>query len=314
MKFNAEQIAAATGGTLHLQGQAGNICTDTRALQPGDWFLAIVGDRFDGHRFLDDARKAGIAGCIISQSPPENWTLGCVQVADTTGALQDLGRYARQQFNGTLVALTGTAGKTTTRALIACALSLSHDVHQTKGNLNNHLGVPMTLVAVPEHCSAMVLEMGTSSPGEIEFLADLATPDVRIVLNVGEGHLEELGGVDGVAVEKGALLRTASTSDIVLKNIDDLRVRSMPIPEQVRCITWGTSEGATIRMLRANVHADTMQTAATYETPEGTVSLTYAVPGTHIAHNGACALAVAFALGVPLETAVKGYKITHPWG
>ena len=148
----------------------------------------------------------------------------------------------------------------------------------------------------------MVLEMGTSSPGEIEFLADLATPDVRIVLNVGEGHLEELGGIDGVALEKGALLRTASTSDIVLKNIDDLRVRSMPIPEQVRCITWGTSEGATIRMLRAHVNADTMQTAATYETPEGTVSLTYAVPGTHIAHNGACAPAAAFALGVPLET------------
>ncbi|MEM6929574.1 MAG: UDP-N-acetylmuramoyl-tripeptide--D-alanyl-D-alanine ligase, partial [Myxococcota bacterium] len=190
MKLDGATIARATGGTLHRDGPAGTVLTDTRTIVPGSWFLAITGDRFDGHEFLEQAQGKGAVGCVVSQPVPDSWTGGAVVVPDTTRALQALGRYVRGQVGVPVVGLTGSSGKTTTRALIAHALNPLGEIHQTQGNLNNHWGVPMTLLATPDMARALVVEMGTSGPGEIELLATLSSPDVRLIVNVGPAHLE----------------------------------------------------------------------------------------------------------------------------
>lgn len=314
MKFSFEDIRTATNGQVIGASGLGQICTDTRTIQTGDWFLALVGERFDGHRFLLQAQENGAGGCIISEAPPKEWTGGCVRVADTTEALQDLGRYSRSLLQGPVVGLTGTTGKTTTRAMIACALSAEFRVHQTVGNLNNHLGVPMTLAATPVDAEAIVVEMGTSSPGEIGFLADLARPNVRIVLNVGAGHLEELGGLEGVAWEKGALIRSAVPGDLICVNLDDERVSGMVVPEGTRCVTWGSHSDADIRVHGVAVDGETLHTRAIYETPKGALRVCFNGPGEHLAHNGACALAVAYGLGLSLDKAASALCAYQPVG
>ncbi len=314
MNFDGDAIAAATGGALLRPGPAGPVHTDTRAIGAGAWFLALSGGRFDGHAFLAQAAAAGAVGCVVSRDPGPEWTGGVVQVADTTRALQDLGRAARARLRGPVVGLTGSTGKTTTRALIALALSPLGRVHQSEGNLNNHLGVPMTLLGAPEDAGVSVVEMGTSSPGEIALLADLAQPDVRLIVNVGPAHLEELGGLDGVAREKGALFRSALPGDTVCVNVDDARVAGVPLPAGVRRLTWGRAPGADIRLLDAALDAERLVTTARVATPQGELDLVVPSPGLHLAHNAAGALAVAHALGVDLAAAARALAGYAPVG
>jgi UDP-N-acetylmuramoyl-tripeptide--D-alanyl-D-alanine ligase len=310
VNFDGRQIAEATGGQLVQDGPSGPVLTDTRSLAQGSWFLALVGDRFDGHDFLE--RAAVAAGCIVDRPVPD-WQGGVVQVADTTRAIQDLGRAARDRLTGPVVALTGSSGKTTTRALIALALEPMGSVHQTVGNLNNHLGVPMTLLAGSEQAAVTVVEMGTSSPGEIAVLADIARPDVRLLLNVGPAHLEELGGLEGVAREKGALLASARPGDTVVLNADDPFVANQHVPEGVRVVRYGRA--GEVRLLEASLDSETLHTAARIEVPgQGTVHIELPTPGLHIAHNAAAALAVAFALGVPAATAAAALSRYEPVG
>ncbi|MEO0604202.1 MAG: UDP-N-acetylmuramoyl-tripeptide--D-alanyl-D-alanine ligase [Myxococcota bacterium] len=314
MKLDGATIARATGGTLHRDGPAGAVLTDTRTIEPGSWFLAITGDRFDGHEFLEQARAKGAVGCVVSQPVPDSWTGGAVVVPDTTRALQALGRYVRGQVGVPVVGLTGSSGKTTTRALIANALRPLGEVHQTQGNLNNHWGVPMTLLATPVTARALVVEMGTSGPGEIELLATLSSPDVRLIVNVGPAHLEELGGLDGVQVEKGSMFRTARPGDVCCVNVDDPRVAAVPLPPGARRLEFGGPQAETVALLEAELVPDQLATRAKYRTPEGEVEVVIPAPGRHVAMNAAGALCVAVALGVDPRAAAAGLADYEPVG
>jgi len=309
MNFDGRTLAAATGGVLVRDGGAGRVLTDTRQLDAGTWFLALSGERFDGHDFLGAAAEAGALGCIVSRRA-EAVRGGAVLVEDTTRALQDLGRYARSQLRVPVVALTGSSGKTTTRALIALAISPLGPVHQTVGNLNNHLGVPMTLLATPEDAATLVVEMGTSSHGEIALLAEIARPTVRMVLNIGPAHLLELGGLDGVAREKGQLLATMGVDDVGVVNLDDPRVASLPVTG--RRVTWG--QGGDITLVEARLEPDTLHTRAVFDTPAGRLTSVLPAPGAHMAHNAAGALAVAHALGVDLRESAAALEAYAPVG
>jgi UDP-N-acetylmuramoyl-tripeptide--D-alanyl-D-alanine ligase len=312
MKWTGEAIAAATGGRLHgSNGAAGPILTDTRKDLAGSWFLALAGERFDAHTFGAQAAAAGAVGAVFAH-PVEGWTGPWVEVADTTRALQDLGRAARARITAPVVGLTGSAGKTTTRGLIATALGQLGPVHQTVGNLNNHLGVPMTLLATPDDAAAVVLEMGTSGHGEIAVLADIGTPDARLVVNIGHAHLEELGGLAGVAREKGALFETARPQDVVAVNLDDPWLHDMASPG--RRVTWGRDAAADIRLLEAKVDPATFSTLGRYQTPQGEMTVTLSVPGLHLVHNAAGALAVAYGLGLDLERAAADMGGYQPVG
>jgi UDP-N-acetylmuramoyl-tripeptide--D-alanyl-D-alanine ligase len=314
MILRAEEIAEGTGGRLVRTGPPGTIGTDSRRLGPGQWFCALSGERFDGHSFLPQAQFAGCAGAI-ARHVPEGWTGGFVQVEDPLIALQRLARDVRRSFHGPVVGLTGTAGKTTTRAMIALALEGLGPVHQTEGNLNNHIGVPLTLLAAPLAARAWVIEMGMNHLGEIDLLQSIAEPTVRLITNVGAAHLEGVGSLEGVAQAKGELFAGARPGDLLCVNLDDLRVAALPRPPGVRICTFGRSEGADLRLTEAAVDPTTLATRFRVETRAGEVLLgQLPSPGVHLALNATAALAVGLGLGLPLAPMGAGLARYQPVG
>ena len=313
MKFTPAAIAEGTRGQLIQSGTAGTVCTDTRAIEPGDWFLALKGERFDAHDFLDKAVEAGACG-VIAERTPEDWSAGLVQVEDGLTALQNLGRHVRGGFTGPVVGITGSAGKTTTRALVGLVLEPLGVVHQTKGNFNNHIGLPLTLLAMPEHADALVLEMGMNHAGEIDLLQDIGAPNVRIITNVGAAHLEGLGSIEAVAAAKGELFDGARPGDTVCLNIDDPHVSVHPLPTGVRVLTYGEHNSAHVRLVAAAVDPDTLHTRFTVRIGEHTAEGVVPSPGLHMAHNAVGAICVGAALGLPLAGMVDRIATYEPVG
>lgn len=319
MRYDGASIARLCGGRLVTHGASGSIATDTRALEPGAWFLALVGDRFDGHRFLLQARAAGCAGAVISGEPPDGWDRGLVRVKDTLVALQDLAAASRTSFQGPVVAITGSVGKTTTRALTALALGPGERVHATAGNLNNHIGLPLTLLARPEDCTLLVLELGMSAAGEIARLQEIARPDVRLITNVAPAHLEGLGSLEGVALAKGELFDGARPGDWLCVNVDDPRVAGLPHPSGVQVLRYGRSHDCDLRLLEAGFAQGLVVGEAPwvrYSVAVGGQRLAGRVPGPglHMADNACAALATALALGCPLEPAIQAMEAYAPVG
>ncbi len=313
MKLDATAYARATAGTLVQAGPSGPLWTDSRKVGPGDWFLAIVGERFDAHDFLPQVGRQGCAG-VIAQRVPDGWSQGFVQVEDTLVALQDIARFIRTGFSGPVVGITGSAGKTTTRAMAALAMGALGPVHATVGNLNNHIGVPLTLVAAPPAASAWVVEMGMNAFGEIALLQDIAQPTVRLITNVAAAHLEGVGSLDGVARAKGELFDGARPGDVCCINLDDSRVRSRPLPPGVRVVTYGRDPAADVRLLAAKVEGGTLSTSFRLATPAGSVEGSIDSPGLHLAHNAAAAISVAVALGLDPTDATKRVSLYQPVG
>ena len=301
MIFTGAAIAAATGGTLLADGPAGPILTDSRRLVPGSWFVALSGDRFDGHDFLPHAAASGCAGAVVRRRP-EGWTAGLVLVPDPLVALQQLGASVRDHLHCPVIGITGSAGKTSTRVLVVEVLRALGQVHHTQGNLNNHIGVPLTLLATPPDADAVVLELGMNHPGEIALLAVISRPTVRLITNVGAAHVEGCGSLDGVARAKQELFDSARPGDTLCINVDDPRIAAMPLPEGVRVVRYGSGADAAIRLTDVSVDPQRLQTRLRMETPDGVVRATLQVPGAHLAINAAAAVAVAFALRVPVES------------
>jgi UDP-N-acetylmuramoyl-tripeptide--D-alanyl-D-alanine ligase len=299
MMLSATEIAQATAGLLIADGPAGPIGTDTRRLSEGMWFLALTGDRFDGHDYLPMAGAAGCAG-VIAERVPDGWEHGFVQVADGLTALQDLARFVRARFTGPVVGITGSAGKTTTRALAALALAPLGVIHATEGNLNNHVGLPLTILAAPVDAAAWVVEMGMSGFGEIDLLQDIAAPTIRVITNAGAAHTEGVGDLDGVARAKGELFAGARPGDICILNADDTRIAALPIPEGARALRYGSQLGCDVRLTDAVVEPTTMTTRYRIEVADEVVLGTLPTPGAHLASNAAAAVAIAVALHVPL--------------
>ncbi len=300
MIFSGAQIAAATGGQLVADGAAGPVTTDSRRVPAGSWFVALHGDRFDGHAFLGHAAAAGCAGAVVSVAP-EGWERGLVVVPDTLVALQDLGRLVRRQLDVPVVGITGSAGKTSTRVMVADVLSERGRVHHTAGNLNNHIGVPLTLCATPPDAELLVLEMGMNHPGEIALLQEIGAPDIRLITNVGAAHVEGCGSIEGVASAKQELFDGARPGDVLLVNDDDRYIRVMPTPAHARVVRYGRGEHCLIRLTDVSVDPERLQTRLRVDTPDGTVRAVLGTPGVHLAENALAAVAVGFILRIPVE-------------
>ena len=314
MILTPAEIARATGGLLIHDGPAGPIRTDSRALTPGDWFLALRGDRFDGHEFLPKARELGCAG-VIAERAPEGWDRGFVKTPRTLEALQNCARWARWKLNCPVVGVTGSAGKTTTRALIAELLAPLGRVHQNEGNLNNHIGVPLTLLACPDEPDAVVLEMGMSDYGEIRLLRDIGQPNIRLITSVGAAHTEAIGSVQGVARCKQELFDGARAGDWVIVNVDDEHIRQMPLPKGAGILRFGMGERADVRLLRAELDPEHLTTELVLRLPDGELlTATLPAPGVHLARNAAGAVAVAWALGVPSRSYAESIARYAPVG
>ena len=285
-----------------------DISTDTRTLGPGEVFVALEGDRFDGHAFVGQGVAEGCAA-VVSHRELGYCAVPVYRVPDTLTALGDLALHRREQANIPVVGITGSSGKTTVKDMTVRALSRSYDVHGTRGNENNRVGVPLTILSMPELTTALVLEMGTNRPGEIAELARIARPTVGVVTTVSEAHIERLKDLGGVLAEKLDLLRalgpacTAIVGDEPAELVDEARALR---PDVAVC-------GSTTRADPDLVPVDG------YGRGDGTYGFTWhdrpvklRIPGSHNVDNAMLALAVARALDVPANQAAAGVSAVWP--
>lgn len=230
--WTVTDIAQAVNGRIVKWGPPGTISTDTRTLEPNQWFFAISGQKFDAHDFITpELTDKGCIG-VIGSRVPENWDKGFVRTSgDSVSSLKMMGSYASRRFNGEVIGVTGSTGKTTTKAMIALALgSYGNKVYESFGNWNNEIGVSLSLVGIPGNARIAVLEMGMNLKGEILELARMARPSIRVILNVGASHLENFASLEEIAMAKGEILVEAKPGDVCVLNGDDPLVMSLPVP------------------------------------------------------------------------------------
>jgi UDP-N-acetylmuramoyl-tripeptide--D-alanyl-D-alanine ligase len=313
MKLSAQSIADFSGGRFLQPGEAGAVVTDTRKLKPGDWYWALKGPNFDGNTLWEKALEAGCVGAVLEQAPAA-WPKGLVLVEDGLGALQACARRIRQDFRGPVVGITGSSGKTTTRAMVSSVLSQRFSTHATAGNFNNHIGLPLTLLALEEHHEVLVLEMGMSAPGEIAFLQEIGQPTIRLITNVSLAHAEGSGDLEQTAACKEELFEGACPEDLLVVNLDDPSVAAMGRPEGARTVFFGSSNDCDFQLLSVHVEPKDLSTRFTAKTPLGTLDVTIPVPGRHIAMDALSAAAVAVGVGLNLKEIKAGLEAYAPVG
>jgi UDP-N-acetylmuramoyl-tripeptide--D-alanyl-D-alanine ligase len=304
--LSAAEIAAATGGRV-VSGRPDQRIErwsiDTRSLAPGDLFVAVRGDRFDGHDFVAAALAAGAAGAVVTATPAlaEAGKAGpaplLIQVADTTRALQDGAREVRRRSGAKVVAITGSAGKTTTKELTAEFLSARYTVFRNRGNLNNHIGLPLSLLELRTGPDVAVVELGMNHAGEIRTLVGIAEPDVRVWTNVGDAHAGFFASADAIADAKAEILEQARPGDLLVANADDEWIRARAGRFAGRTRTFGVSADADYRASAVR-HRGLDGMAATVTTPQGDVDVETPLLGTGNLLNLLAAAAVAMEMGV----------------
>ena len=292
-------------GTVLVDTEITGVAIDTRKLQPGDLFVAIKGERVDGHDYLAEAAARGAVAALVTRKVDS--ALPQVLVDDTALALGDLASAVRAQRDVRVVGITGSNGKTTVKTLVASILSRHGRTHVSAGNYNNELGLPLTLLAMPRDTEYAVLEMGAGKPGDISYLAAIARPDIGLVTLVAPAHLARMGSLEGVAETKGALYQALPADGIAIINADDSFASF-----------FGGLAGAR-KVLRfglekpADVGADVIEQRVdgsrfVLRTPHGDAEVALPLPGRHNIANALAATAVALALQVPLETIVAGLE------
>ena len=309
LALTAAEIAAATGGRVVSGDPQTRIATwsiDSRTVSAGDLFVAIHGDRFDGHDFVATALAAGAAGVMVTRTPvlPQAGAGGpaplAIEVADTTRALQDAAREIRRRSGAKVVAITGSAGKTTTKELTAEFLAAKYTVFRNKGNFNNHIGLPLSLLELRSRPDVAVVELGMNHAGEIRTLVGVAEPDVRVWTNVGDAHLGFFANAEAIADAKAEILEAARPGDLLVAGADDARIRARIGAFPGRTVTFGLSDRADVRASLVE-HRGLDGMAATITTPRGSARLDTPLLGTGNLLNLLAAVAVATELGVPLE-------------
>ncbi len=305
--FDLERIVRIVGG--EFCGRKANceltgVSTDSRNMVPGALFVPLRGGRFDGHDYLSQAVKNGAAACL-SEEVVEGLNVPVVRVADTLRALGDIAAAHRLQLQGPLIAITGSAGKTTTKEMLAGILTQVAPGLKTFGNFNNLIGLPLTLLRIEKTHQWAVIEMGTSALGEIERLTEIAQPTIGVITNIGEAHLETLHGLDGVSRAKGELYAGLKGGTAII-NLDDERVAQLPVANGVKKRTYGLSARADVRGEHIVVEADAVSFELLSADQRRLIRLP--VPGAHNVHNALAAAAAALELDVSLEHVVRGLE------
>ena len=294
------------GESVPLQGLA----IDSRSTRPGDLFAAIAGSQVDGHDFASQATAAG-AAAVLTEREVKGITPQLV-VSDVVKASGHFALLKRQAFLGSVVAVTGSAGKTTTKNLIAAALAGAGAVHSTQGNHNNELGVPMTLAGLNESHRFGVIEMGAGQPGDIAYLCQLAQPSVAVCLNASAAHLVNYESVDEIASTKGEILEGLGGEGLAIINADQPWVGQwIKQAGNARKITFGLSEKADYRAI--NIQYQGLNgTQFDLIAPSMALPVSLRLPGAMQVINALAALAVAIELGVPPDRAVDGLRQVVP--
>jgi len=265
---------------------------DTRTALPGDVYFALHGGKRDGHEFVPQALERGVSAVVVDEACADARAL---RVKDTLAALGELGAWARRHWGGTVIGVTGSAGKTTTKDAIAHLLAVRGPVGRTVGNFNNHIGVPLSILRLPDAARMAVLEMGMNHAGEIRALAALARPEISVVTNVGNAHVEFFDSIDGIAAAKRELIESLPRDGVAVLNANDARVLGFREIHPGRTVTFGFSDDADVRA--EGVEADGAGTRFRALGVDFEIGLT----GTHAVMNLLAGLAVAHVVEIPLE-------------
>ena len=303
----AREICAAVGGTLLQDSGAPvtGVTTDSRAVHPGQLFIPLVGERFDGHAYIAKALEGGAAGCLTAAAP-ETLLPGklYIQVADTRLALKALASWYRDKFDLPVVQVTGSAGKTTTKEMIASVLSQRYNTLRTEGNFNNDIGAPLTLLRLmPEH-QAAVIETGMNHFGEIRYLGEMVRPDIAVITNVGDAHIENLGNTrQGILRAKCEIFENLTPEGIAVLNGDDELLNTVTLPQTIlRC---GVGDGCGVRV--TDIDDRGLEGVACTVTIEGEhYRLTTSAPGRYMIYPMAMAAAIGRRLGLTGEEIAAG--------
>ena len=305
MTLTAGDIATAGGGRVIAGNSAapvGRISIDSRSVAAGDFFVAIRGERLDGHEFVDAALSSGAAGALVDDpGAARRGHKGAVivQAGDTTQALQAIARHVRRESGAKVVAITGSAGKTTTKEVCAELLSARYSVFRNKGNLNNHIGLPLSLLELRAEPEVAVVELGMNHPGEISTLVAIAEPEVRVWTNVGDAHIGFFASADAIADAKAEILEGAGAETVLVANADDPLVMARAGRFAGRLITFGVGETADVRATDVKMRGlDGI--SARVRTPAGAFALETPLTGFGNLSNILAATAVAVHFEVPL--------------
>lgn len=317
LRISAHGIADVTGGDI-LTGDgevmANDLVVDSRLIAPGCIFVALPGERVDGHDFITTALQDGARVLIVTRAREElvrvivaahERAAVVIRVPDASRAVQDLAAYHRAKLHATVVGITGSTGKTTTKDFVRSVLATELRVVSTEGNRNNELGMPLTILQAGSDTDALVVEMGMRGIGQIARLAEIARPDVGLVTNVGTSHMELLGSQDAIAEAKGELVRAIGTHGAVFLNGDDSYSDVIAVTACAPVVFYGLSERCAVRATDVSLD-DESRATFTLVTPQGEAPVSLPVPGRHNVYNALAAAAVGLRLAVPLERVAEG--------
>lgn len=289
------------------------VCTDSRAIVPGQLFVALTGPRFDGHEYLEQVAAKGAVGALVEREVP-GVALPQLVVLDTRKALAQLGAMNRNAFvDRPVAAVTGSSGKTTVKEMLASILRTRGPVLATRGNLNNELGVPLTLLELAPEYAAAVIELGASRVGEIAFTVSLAKPHVAILTNAGTAHVGEFGGPDKIVEAKGEIIEGLNADGVAVLNRDDKAFDIWRTRAGGRKVLSFALNDTTADLYASELSRDTRGCVGfTLHSPLGNAPVQLNLLGTHNVANALAAAAAAFALGVTLDGIVAGLNNVQP--
>lgn len=328
--FTGEEVLAATGGTLlsgSIDCRIQRVRTDSRSVRKGDLFVALKGERFDGHHFVDGAFKQGAKGVVIEAASADGSDVRgylrasasvrgpdplVVKVKDSLRAYQDLAAFHRRRFDVPVIAVTGSNGKTTTKEMVGKALSRRWRLLQTIGNLNNRIGLPQTVLRLTASHQVAVLELGVDAEGQTTRLANVARPTIGIITNVGRDHLEFFGSVDGSARAKAELLPALPKDGALILNADDPYYHFFRRRARCSVVSFGLRNHADVRGSEIRRRGKRVEFRFQITGRQRAHRVSLAVPGTHNVSNALAAVAVGHVLGLSMAKVAEGLSRVRP--
>ena len=310
------EILTAVNGTLlgefgDLSVTVDRVETDSRTVHPGSLFVPLVGERFDGHAYINSALEAGAAGCFTARER-ESYLPGkfYIKVTSPLRALRDLAGYYREKFPIPLIGITGSVGKTTTKDMVAAVLGMKYNVLKTEGNMNSREGMPLTLLRLNSSHEIAVIEMGMSQAGEIDYLSEIAKPDVAVITNVGDAHIENLGSRENILKAKCEIFNHLKPGGMAVLNADDELLSALKGTLPFETVLYGSSRQAEYRA--KDISTGQSSICCTAVTPQGEYEMEIPALGQHMIYPAMTAAAVGARFGLTGEQIAEGILQFEP--
>lgn len=307
IEYTAAEIAEITGGTILCgspQTEITNVQYDSREVEEGTLFVPVKGAKTDPHKFIEECLDKGAAASLTEYDAPQNAVKPYIKVENTLLALQSIASHYRSGLNVRVVGITGSVGKTSTKEMVAAALSCGFDVMKTQGNRNSQIGLPMTMFEIEKHNEAAVIEMGMSEFGEMDRICDVARPDMAVMTNIGKAHIENLKTQENLLSEKFKITKHFNENSVLFINGDDRLLRTLHNKQKFRTVTFGLSSDNDY--YADNIKTFGFNTSFICVRKDKKTSVTIPALGVHSIMNALAAFAVGEAMGLSDEVIARG--------